>query len=234
MYQQPQQPPPIDFTQLLAPPPAPQQVPGNDFSQLMQAAPPVETSTSVVTTTTTRTETYKGANAGGEARKKAEAKGEQEIQRFEEKVQKLISRICPCPMGAQWYNSPEGYMCAEGIHFLYHKDIDRAFKRPGWMPQVTWVNTTNNPDVHTSGQMFLFHPPQVAFDQPMHRVHAAFARYVRQQECIFRGAERDRAKRQGCTGECFGGLKGMEEGKFDQYLRRSGFDPNATRHAMFR
>ena len=80
MYQQPQQPPPIDFTQLLAPPPAPQQVPGNDFSQLMQAAPPVETSTSVVTTTTTRTETYKGANAGGEARKKAEGNERAEVR----------------------------------------------------------------------------------------------------------------------------------------------------------
>ncbi|GAB7332928.1 hypothetical protein MBLNU13_g04636t1 [Cladosporium sp. NU13] len=99
--QQPQQPPAIDFTQLLEPSTAPQRVPGNDFSQLMQAAPPANTSSSVVTTTTTRTEIYKGANAGGEARKQAEAKGEQEIQRFEEKLQKLIRLICPCPSGAR-------------------------------------------------------------------------------------------------------------------------------------
>lgn len=156
MYQQPQQPSTIDFTQLLVSPPPLQQVPGNDFSQLMQAAPPGSTSSSVVTTTTTRTETYKGSNAGGEARKKAEARGEQEIQRFEEKVQKLIRRICPCPMGAQWYNSPQGYMCAEGIHFLYHEDIDRAFKRPGWIPRVTWVNTTNNPDPQNLRSGLLF------------------------------------------------------------------------------
>jgi len=209
-------------------------MPGNDFSQLMQAAPPVSTSTNVVTTTTTRTETYKGANAGGEARKKAEAKGEQETQRFEEKVQKLIRRICPCPAGAPWYNSPRGYMCAEGIHFLYHEDIDRAFKRPGWLPQVTWVNTTNNPDAHTSGQVFLFHPPQVAFDQPMHRVHANFARRMKREGFVFRGKERDTTRIQGCTDECLHGLEGTDEKEVDRYLRQSGFDPNATRHALFR
>ena len=232
--QQPQQLPAIDFTQLLEPSPASQQVLGTDFSQLMKAAPPVNTSSNVVTTTTTRTETYKGANAGGEARRQAEAQGEQEIQRFEEKVQKLIRRICPCPSGAQWYNSPEGYMCAEGIHFLYHKDIDTAFRRPGWIPRVTWVNTTNNPDVQACGQVFLFHPPQVAFDQPMHRVHASFARLMKQKGAVFRGKERDRTRRQGCTDECLDGLEGMDEGKVDRFLRRSGFDPYATRHAMFR
>ena len=69
--QQTQQPPAIGFTQLLKPSPGPQQTLGNDFSQLMQAAPLVNTSSNVVTTTTTRTETYKGANAGGDARKQA-------------------------------------------------------------------------------------------------------------------------------------------------------------------
>jgi hypothetical protein len=156
MYQQPQQP--IGFTQLLASPPTVQQVLGNDFSQLMQAAPAVNTSSSVVITTTTRTETYKGANAGGEARKKAEAKGEQDIQRFEEKVQKLIRRICPCPMGAPWYNGVNGYLCGEGIHYIYHKDIDKAFTQPGWLPAVTWVNTFNDPKTRCSG-LFPCRPP---------------------------------------------------------------------------
>jgi hypothetical protein len=49
-------------------------------------------------------------------------------------------------MGRPWYNSFEGYMCGEGIHFLYHKDIDTAFKKPGWLPQVTWVNTWGDPE----------------------------------------------------------------------------------------
>ena len=232
--QQPRQLPAVDFTQLLISSPAPQQVPGNDFSQLMQAAPPVNTSSSMVTTITTRTEIYKGANAGGEARKQAEAKGDQETQRFEEKVQKLIRRICPCPRGVRWYNSPEGYMCAEGIHFLYHKNIDTAFERPGWIPRVTWVNTTNNPEAQACGQVFLFHPPQAAFDQPMHRVHASFARLMKQEGAVFRGENRDGRKRQGCTDECLDGLGSMEEGDAVRFLRRSGFDPNATRHALFR
>jgi hypothetical protein len=179
ILQQSQQAPTIDFTQLLESYPSPQQVPKSDFSQLMQAAPLVDTSSEVVTTTTTRTETYKGANTGGKARKQAEAKGGKEVQRFEQRVQKLIQRICPCPMNAPWYNGVEGYLCGEGIHYLYHKDIDKAFTQPGWLPAVTWVNTFSDPEALGSGSFRIVHPPPVAYHEPMHRVHRNFMQAVR-------------------------------------------------------
>jgi hypothetical protein len=182
-----QQPRTIDFSQLVQPPPGPQQSTANEFSQLMQAAPLANATSSVVTTTTThskKAETYSGANAGGKARKQAESKGDVEVQRFESKVQKLIKDIGVCPMGRPWYNSFEGYMCGEGIHFLYHKDIDTAFKKPGWLPQVTWVNTWGDPEAQNLGTFYAMHPPQIAFDQPMHRVHAGFLRTSKIMGCI--------------------------------------------------
>jgi hypothetical protein len=174
-----QHPAKVDFSQLTQALPGPQKSTSNDFSQLMRAAPPTNATSSVVTTTTThskKTETYSGANAGGKARKQVESKGDKEVQRFESKVQKLIKDIGVCPTGRSWYNSFEGYMCGEGIHFLYHKDIDKAFKQPGWLPQVTWVNTWGDPEAQNSGLVYSMHPPQIAFDQPMHRVHAEFFR----------------------------------------------------------
>lgn len=234
--QQPQQLPAIDFTQLLKSSPAPQQVPRNDFSQLMQAAPPVNTSSSVVTTTTTRTESHKGANAGGKARKQAEAKGEKEVQRFEQKVRKLIRSICPCPMNAPWYNGMDGYICGEGIHFLYHKDIDRAFAQPGWMPRVTWVNTINDPEARGSGTFRFVHPPPVAFHEPMHRIHRNFMQAVRRDgnfEIQASGSEGDGLQGSGCDDECMRGIDTVSKAESHRHLRENGFNPYATRHALF-
>lgn len=232
--QQPQQPPAIDFTQLLESSPAPPHVPANDFYQLMQAAPPVNTHSSVVTTTTTRTETYKGANAGGEARKQAEAKGEHEIQRFEEKVQNLIRRICPCPTNAPWYNSAHGYLCGEGIHYLYHKDIDRAFKQPGWLPAVTWVNTFSDPEARYSGTFQFIHPPPVAFHEPMHRVHRKFMQAVRESELFeTQASEANDFRETGCNEECLRGVDVVSKAESDRHCRENGFNPYATRHALF-
>jgi hypothetical protein len=226
--------PAIDFTQLLQSSPAPQQVPGNDFSQLMQAAPSVNTSSSVMTTTTTRTESYKGANAGGEARKQAEAKGEQEIQRFEGKVQKLIRRICPCPRNAPWYNSVHGYLCGEGIHYLYHKDINMAFRRPGWLPAVTWVNTFSDPEARYSGTFRCIHPPPVAFHEPMHRVHRNFMQAVRRSGLFeTQASEENDFKESGCNEECVRGIDVVSKAESDRHCRENGFNPYATRHALF-
>jgi hypothetical protein len=239
-HQQPQipqtslQPPQIDFTQLLQSPPEPQPVLQNDFSQLMQAAPLVNTSSDVVTSTTTRTETYKGANAGGEARKQAEAKGEQEVQRFEEKVQKLIRRIGTCPLQERWYNSVDGYICGAGTHFLYHEDIDKAFKQPGWIPCVTWVNTLDDPEARGSGTWHRQHPPPVAFHEDMHRQHRHFMRVARALGLSVLGGQADDLRQQGCDDECFRGLGGVSKKEGERRLRQQGFDPNATRHAMFR
>jgi hypothetical protein len=203
----------------------------------MQAAPLANATSSTVTTTTThskKTETYSGANAGGKARKEAETKGDDEVQRFESKVQKLIKRIGVCPMGRPWYNSYSGYMCGEGIHFLYHEDIDRAFKRPGWIPQVTWVNTWGDPEARTSGTFVVAHPPQVAFDQPMHRVHPEFLRSIKSTGKFATSTRAKKSARlQGCTDECFKGNEYLSEKQLNRNTRALGFDPNATRHAMF-
>jgi hypothetical protein len=231
-----EQPRTIDFSQLVQPSPGPQQSTANDFSQLMQAAPPVNATSSVVTTTTThskKTETYKGTNAGGKARKEAESKGDVEVQRFESKVQKLIKDIGVCPMGRAWYNSFEGYMCGEGIHFLYHKDIDKALKKPGWLPQVTWVNTWDDPEAQNSGLFFAMHPPQIAFDQPMHRMHAEFLRTSKLMGCQTGDNTKKKNKLQGCTAECFRGAEFVPKEEVKRLSRAQGFDPNATRHAMF-
>jgi hypothetical protein len=236
IYQQPQQPPAIDFTQLLESSPATQQVPGIDFSQLMQAAPLVDTSSNSVITTTTRTETYKGANAGGKARRQAEAKGEKELRSFEQKVQKLIKRICPCPMNAPWYNGVDGYICGEGIHYLYHKDIDKAFAQPGWLPPVTWVNTLKDPEARGSGTFRVVHPPLVAFHEPMHRVHRNFMQAARRDgnfEIVKSGRKRDGLQGSGCDDECLKGIDTVSKAESHRHLRENGFDPYATRHAMF-
>jgi len=200
----------------------------------MQAAPPVDTSSNVVTTTTTRTETYKGANAGGEARKQAEAKGEEEVQRFEKKVQKLIKRICPCPMNAPWYNGVDEYLCGEGIHYLYHKDIDKAFARPGWLLRVTWVNTFDDPEALGSGSWYAVHPPAVAFREPMHRVHKNFMQAARRSGgFVLQGDEGNGMRNSGCDDECLRGLESVSEAESHRHLRENGYDPYATRHAMF-
>jgi hypothetical protein len=209
-------------------------MPGNDFSQLMQAAPPIDTSSNVVTTTTTRTEAYKGANAGGKARKQAEAKGEKEVQRFERKVQKLIKSICPCPMNAAWYNGLEGYICGEGIHYLYHKDIDKAFAQPGWLPRITWVNTFNDPEALGSGTWYHVHPPPVAFHEPMHRVHRKFMQDAKKiGEFVLNRGEGEDLRKSGYDGECLRGIETVSKAEAHRHLRNNGYNPYATRHAMF-
>lgn len=200
----------------------------------MQAAPAVETSSNVVTTTTTRTETYKGANAGGKARKQAEDKGEKEVQRFEQKVKKLIKRISPCPMNAPWYNGANGYICGEGIHYLYHKDIDKAFTQPGWLPAVIWVNTFNDPEARLSGTFCFIHPPPVAFHEPMHRVHRNFMQAVRRSRLFEAQAGKgDGTRELGCADECLGGVDVVSKTESYRHTLENGFNPWATRHAMF-
>lgn len=200
----------------------------------MQAAPPANTSSNVITTTTTRTEIYKGANAGGKARKQAEAKGEREVQLFEQKIWKLIKRICPCPMNAPWYNGPKVYICGEGIHYLYHKDIDKAFAQPGWLPQVTWVNIFNDPEASGSGTLHIVHPPPVAFHEPMHRVHRIFLHTARRDGTFMLvEGERDGLRKSGCDDESLRDLVSVSKTEAHRHLRQNGYNPYATRHAMF-
>lgn len=67
--------------------------------------------------------------------------------------------------------------------------------------QAAWLVTASRPRQHheESGCPYFwpdrfFHPPQVAFDQPMHHVHASSARRMRQEGFVFRGKERDRTR----------------------------------------
>jgi hypothetical protein len=181
----------------------------------------------VVKTTTTRTEKYEGANAGGKAREKAEAKGDKEVQVFERAVQKLVRRMGVCPLGQPWYNMKSGYLCAEGIHFLYHKDIDMSFERPGWIPEATYVNTFDDPSVAVSGTVHGKHPPPIDFHQPIHLTHRNFIRECLELDVV---SNSHGPRSGGC--ECAVGLRRRSPTVNNRVLRRNGFDPDASRHAM--
>lgn len=220
--------------QLVQAAPGPQQSSAIDFRQLMQAAPTDNASVSAVTsTTTTRTETYGDAHAGGNARKQAEASGDVEVRRFEEKVQTLITRTGACPLGRPWYNHAIGYLCAEGIHFIYHEDIDMAFERPGWLPQVTYANTFADPSFRVSGALCAVHPQPVDFHEPMHHVHRNFMRAIRESGSFDISSDYS-VEELGCGDECLRGIERNSQQVRDSRLLRDGFNPYATRRRMFR
>lgn len=123
----------------------------------MQAPPQnasaqASTSTTVTTTKATRTERYHGEHAGGEARKEAEAKGEEQVKIFETKVQRTVRSIGVCPMYMHWYNLKGGYLCGGGHQFICHSYIDKAIKDPRWRPEVTLVKAIDGPEVGTHRQ----------------------------------------------------------------------------------
>lgn len=225
---------PADFTQLMKATPGQNPPPVNDFTHLMQAAPLVdESSNSTTTTTTTKVESYIGADAGGQARKAAEAKGDKELKVFEEKVQTLFRSVKVCPMNWPWYNMEDGYLYAEGIHFLHHKDIDMAFKLPGWRPEVMLVNTWHDPSSQVSGTYHPLHPPPIDYFQPMHRAHKLF---IQQAKTIgvyntTRGKGMDSS---GCVAAaCLDGIEECTNEETDRRLRAEGYTPGASRHFLF-
>jgi len=113
---------------------------------------------------------------------------------------------------------------------LYHKDIDMAFRQPGWIPQATLVNTLRDPDVYATGTLIFAHPPQVAFHERMHSVHRAFMRLSREMGFLLL----EDLERIGCNDQCLGGLETVSNEESEWDFRQRGFFPNASRHAMFR
>lgn len=200
-----------------------------------KANTPVTTShNNTATTKTTKVEKYSGANAGGKARQEAEAKGEKELQRFEKKVQTLIRTMGVCPMQIRWYNTHEGYLCGAGTHFIDHKDIDMAFERPGWFPQVTIVNSFDDPESRVSGLSRPVHPPPVDYFQDMHQVHRNF---ILQSRMMGAGATTSQQTGKGVSGceaaGCLNGMKKQGMAETDRDLRSRGFIPEASRHTWF-
>ncbi|KAM0721649.1 hypothetical protein Q7P37_002574 [Cladosporium fusiforme] len=214
------QQPAIDYTHLMKATPE-KRAPVNDFTNLMQAAPQ-SNALSTFTSTTIKVERYDGANAGGVARKAAEAMGENGVQLFQHKVQTIIRGMGVCPMNWPWYNMEEGYLCAEGIHFVYHKDIDMAFERPGWVPQVTFVNTMYDPDSKITGFSSGLHPPLVDFFQPMHRAHKEYMREARNLGAV--GSWSQGRPDLGCEVEgCLRGIGEISRNAFNRGLREAGW-----------
>lgn len=237
------QPTPNKFAQLIQPVLIGKPSPPKDPSQPLQTPPPAKKSskksskkisTTEQTTTKTTTETttrkrYEGDDAGGKAREAAEKKGEKEVHRFEKKVQKVIRSIDVCPMNFPWYNTKAGYLCAEGIHFLYHKDIDMAFEKPGWLPRVTLVNSFDDPEFQTRGLLHRVHPPEIDHEQPMHRTHRRFCRKAAKDFAFASDNKTDPCVK----ANCFKGAPGFDVNTINNMARGRGFDPDSGRHGMF-
>lgn len=106
-----------------------------------------------------------------------------------------------------------------------------AFKRPGWLPQITLQNTFNDPEQETTGVLHYVHPPEIDLWQPMHRQHRDFMR-----EAASIGATTNALTHRNKDCERKGCNKGMEaatQTAMDRNARAKGYDPLNTRHRMF-
>jgi len=186
------------------------------------------TTTATNTTNTSRTERYEGEKAGGRARKAAEKQGEKGVKNFEEKVALILEIFIPSCEAEKWYCMGEGYLCSDGLHVVYHKDIDRAVERPGHVPSVLPVNTRASQSAAVSGQATPWHPPQVDPEQPMHKNHREFTRYCVARGCVSSGSGR----LNGCT--CTEQFQRTTNAAATEILERQGFAPEMEQHDIAR
>jgi hypothetical protein len=117
---------------------------------LREASEPQVQMETTTTTTQTRTELYKGTNDGGEMRKLTEAKGELAVKQFEKDVAVMLQCFVPVRGAERWCCMQGGYLCSDGLHAVYHADIDKALSYPGHSPSVCTVNSLESPDHYTS------------------------------------------------------------------------------------
>ena len=115
---------------------------------------------------------------------------------------------------------------------VYHKDIDMAIKQPGWIPEVTIVNSVHDPEAQMSGMMVTVHPPPIDFWQPMHIVHRRFMEEVA-PFCTVTQEEIDSGEMD-CPKECYRRVSVVSEREAHSGLRAMGYDPHAGRHSFFR
>lgn len=172
--------------------------------------------------TTTKMERYQGEHSGGQARKAAEAKGDEEVRRFERRAQDLIRSIGGCPWNHDWYCTVGGYLCGDGNHHVAHEEIDQACKQPGYRPRMEFVNTVFDPNsAMRGGSLNACHPPEIDFGAPMHMTHQRFMR------TIIRMGMRRVDERGNC--KCGAGLPSYEQMGIDSdaLSRAAGFDPTA-------
>lgn len=187
-----------------------------------------------ITTTQTTTERYKGEHAGGTARAEAARTGSQALTRFEQTVQTLLRHVGNCPSGHPWYVTDNGYLCAEGWHFVYHTDIDKAFQQPGWRPPVVHCNLPAgaDPEADATGFLVAIHPPPIDYWQPMHRAHAAMMMTMKMQGYGW-GGETEKAKVSSKC-ECFDRLGMPTNHDSMRRLRQAGFRPELSSHGKIR
>ena len=185
------------------------------------------TSTAVPTTQTTRTERYQGEHAGGTARAEAARMGDQAIVRFEQMVHTILSSTNRCPSGRPWYCDEDGYKCADGTHVVYHYDIDKAFRQPGFVPPVLLCNTFDDPGSQITGHVCSSHPPPVNFWQPMHATHARFMIWMKRMGYVTSG-KTAKSRKDRC--ECYERLGIATDLSGKDKLRALGFRPELGGH----
>jgi hypothetical protein len=59
-------------------------------------------------------------------------------------------------------------------------------------------------------------------------------RVVRNMGFALLGSQADDLRRKGCDDACLRGLESVSKKEGERDLRQRGYDPDATRHAMFR
>ncbi|KAK5723917.1 hypothetical protein LTR17_013759 [Elasticomyces elasticus] len=153
------------------------QLPQPDYSYLLRS-PPVELAApatpavqSSTTTTITSTARYEGFDAGGEARRLAEARGQAAVHQH------------------QWFNMNGGWICGGGTHFIWHDDVDELLlgTTSRTSPTVIPVNSRNSQRLLCSPA----HPPDTVHHLPMHQAHRDYMRYLARKDVPVTSEPRD-------------------------------------------
>ena len=115
------------------------------------------------TTNTASTASTSTSTVGGQARQAAAAKGQQELQRFDQSVQEMLinASASQCPSGAKYYHVKDGYLCGIGNHFISDRDVDNMINH-GTQPYIEKVNSILHDELRWVA------PPADGWHEPFH------------------------------------------------------------------
>ncbi|EMC99502.1 hypothetical protein BAUCODRAFT_144914 [Baudoinia panamericana UAMH 10762] len=138
---------------------------GTEYQALKAPKPQPETKkaprkSKKTTTTTTTTMTQV---TGGKARRKAAAKGEAELHRFDEEVKRMLVQASGiCVAGFPYYKTQDGYLCGGGSHFVNDAEVDAMLegRRPHG-PIIQFVNLLHDKSTWMA-------PPLEGWHEPFH------------------------------------------------------------------
>lgn len=133
-----------------------------DYNSLKVAPPPVKemprsSSTNITTEAVSRTE------IGGRSRQAAAAKGDAELQRFDQRVTQMLKEASSiCMMGYPYFKAKGGYLCGGGNHFVLDSEVEAMLmgRRP-FGPRIEFSNDIEDPPTWVA-------PPKDGWDQPFH------------------------------------------------------------------